>query len=85
LRAIVPEAQRWAMPAQLVVTVRSVGRPAPNIADLEQYARLHRLYENAKKDAELRAVLQTDYLITPDVIIARVPEPDSGINKLKRR
>lgn len=59
---------------------RAIEGRRPNIADFEQYAHLHRLYEIAKKDAELRAVLQTDYLITPDVIIARVPEPDSGIN-----
>lgn len=59
---------------------RSIEGRRPNIADFEQYAHLHRLYEIAKKDAELRAVLQTDYLITPDVIIARVPEPDGRIN-----
>lgn len=59
---------------------RSIGGKRPNIADFEQYAHLHRLYEIARKDAELRAVLQTDYLITPDVIIARVPEPDTHLN-----
>jgi len=64
---------------------RAIEGRRPNIADFEQYAHLHRLYEIAKKDAELRAVLQTDYLITPDVIIARVPEPDSRINKLKAK
>ena len=56
---------------------RAIDERRPNIADFEQYSHLHRLYELAKKDAELRAVLQTDYLITPDVIIARTPEPDS--------
>lgn len=52
----------------------------PSIADFEQYAHLHKLYEIAKRDAELRAVLQTDYLITPDVVIARLSEPDERIN-----
>lgn len=59
---------------------RAIEGRRPNIADFEQYAHLHRLYDIAKKDAELRAVLQTDYLITPDVIIARLPEPDERIN-----
>jgi hypothetical protein len=64
---------------------RAIEGRRPNIADFEQYAHLHRLYEIAKKDAELRAVLQTDYLITPDVIVARVPEPDERINTLKKK
>lgn len=59
---------------------RSITGRRPNIADFEQYAHLHRLYEIAQRDAELRAVLQTDYLITPDVIIARAPEPDTILN-----
>jgi len=63
---------------------RAIEGRRPNIADFEQYAHLHRLYEIAKKDAELRAVLQTDYLITPDVIIARVPESDDAINAGRR-
>lgn len=52
----------------------------PDIADFEQYAHLNKLYAIAKRDPELAAVLQTDYLITPDVVIARVPEPDENIN-----
>jgi hypothetical protein len=64
---------------------RSIEGRRPNIADFEQYAHLHRLYELARKDAELRAVLQTDYLITPDVVIARMPEPDKHINTPKKK
>lgn len=64
---------------------RSFEGHRPDIADFEQYAHLDKLYELAKKDAELRAVLQTDYIITPDVIIARAPEPDDHINTLKRK
>ncbi|HXG57681.1 MAG TPA: NgoMIV family type II restriction endonuclease [Thermoanaerobaculia bacterium] len=59
---------------------RFVESRRPDIADFEQYAHLHKLYEIARRDPELAAVLQTDYLITPDVVIARVPEPDEEIN-----
>lgn len=59
---------------------RMIDGRRPVIADFDQYHHLHKLYEIAKKDPELAAVLQTDYLITPDVVIARVPEPDETIN-----
>jgi hypothetical protein len=59
---------------------RMIDGSRPDIADFEQYAHLHKLYEIAKRDPELAAVLQGDYIITPDVVIARVPEPDENIN-----
>ena len=50
------------------------------IAHFEQYAHLTALKIAAKKDRALAAALQSDYTITPDIIIAREPEDDSVIN-----
>jgi hypothetical protein len=50
------------------------------IAHFEQYAHLTALKIAAKKDRALAAALQSDYTITPDIIIARESEDDSVIN-----
>ena len=59
------------------------GRSSLAIAHFEQYAHLIALQTAAKKDRALAAALQSDYTITPDIIIARQPEPDTVINAPK--
>jgi hypothetical protein len=51
------------------------------IALYQQYEHLIALNRAAKTDPELAAALGSDYTITPDIIIARMPEPDTVINK----
>lgn len=61
--------------------IRCIGnRAGHSIAHFDQYAHLIALQQAAKKDRALAAALQSDYTITPDIIIARQPEPDSVIN-----
>lgn len=50
------------------------------IAQFDQYQHLAALEEAAKKNPELATALGSDYLIKPDVVIARQPESDSTIN-----
>lgn len=62
-------------------TVQHVtGRNRLEIAKYEQYAHLVALDRASKLDAELAAALGSDYTITPDIVVARLPEPDSVIN-----
>jgi hypothetical protein len=56
------------------------GRNTLEIARFEQYAHLVALDEAAKQNAELAAALGSYYTITPDVIIARMPEEDEVLN-----
>jgi hypothetical protein len=58
--------------------VRSRDRLA--IANYEQYAHLLALDAAARSNPELAAALGSDYTITPDLVIAREPEPDEVIN-----
>jgi len=51
-----------------------------NIAHFEQYSHLVALTLAAKKDPVLAAALQSDYTITPDVVIVRHLESDESIN-----
>jgi hypothetical protein len=50
------------------------------IAEFEQYEHLSELATLARASALLAGVLGTDYVIKPDVVIARHPEPDEHIN-----
>ena len=50
------------------------------IAAFEQYSHLDDLALAASQNIELAAALGNEYVITPDVIIARLPEPDHVIN-----
>lgn len=52
----------------------------PSIAEFEQYAHLASLEDIADQNREVAIALGSDYLIKPDVIIARKPEDDSVIN-----
>lgn len=50
------------------------------IATFQQYKHLSDLEALARANAMLRAAIGGDYAITPDIIIARQPEPDEVIN-----
>ena len=51
------------------------------IAQFDQYAHLADLDKLARENPELASALGSDYIIKPDVVIARVPEEDGRINK----
>ena len=51
------------------------------IAKFDQYEHLSALDKASKENPELAAALGSDYLIKPDVVIARYPEEDDSINK----
>lgn len=50
------------------------------IARFDQYAHLAALEAAAQANPELAAALGSDYLIKPDIVIIRFPEPDERIN-----
>lgn len=56
------------------------GRNRSAIAGFEQYGHLVALDSAARRDSALAAALGNDYTITPDVVVARLPEPDHHIN-----
>jgi len=53
-----------------------------SIAQFEQYAHLVVLDEAARSNPALAAALGSDYTITPDILMFRVPEPDERINEI---
>lgn len=59
------------------------GRNRLEIAKYEQYAHLVELDRAAKGNAQLAAALGSDYTITPDIVVARIPEEDSAINAVQ--
>lgn len=50
------------------------------IANFDQYSHLDELEAIAKKNREIATALGSDYLIKPDIVVGRLPEPDSAIN-----
>lgn len=60
---------------------KGVGGGRMGIARFEQYSHLEALANLAAKTPELAAALGSDYLIKPDVVIYREPEPDVNFNK----
>lgn len=61
--------------------VRKVGsRARAVIASFDQYAHLTELSELAEDNPSLAVALGADYLVAPDVVIERRPEPDSVLN-----
>jgi len=58
----------------------SVSQAAPGIARFDQYQHLADLQRVVSENKELKAALGGDYLVTPDIIIARRPESDEAIN-----
>ncbi len=53
------------------------------IAKFDQYEHLSALDKASRENPELAAALGSDYLIKPDVVIARYPEDDRSINKIE--
>ena len=53
-----------------------------SIAQFEQYTHLVILDEAARSNPALAAALGSDYTITPDIVMFRVPEPDDRINAI---
>lgn len=51
------------------------------ISQFEQYAHLLILDRAARSNPEIAAALGSDYMITPDIVLFRLPEPDKFINK----
>lgn len=51
------------------------------ISDFDQYSHLDELRSLALENKELRTLMGTDYLIKPDVVVLRQPEPDCSINR----
>jgi hypothetical protein len=51
------------------------------IARYEQYQHLEELNKIAKTNVVLASALGSDYIIAPDILIGRCPEPDENINQ----
>jgi hypothetical protein len=51
-----------------------------NIAEFDQYRHLGELQRVIKDHPELECALRMDYIVMPDIVIARYPVPDSEIN-----
>jgi hypothetical protein len=58
----------------------STSQAGPGIARFDQYQHLADLQKVIATNKELKAALGGDYLVTPDIIVARQPEPDETIN-----
>jgi hypothetical protein len=56
------------------------GRSRAEIARYEQYAHIALLDQATRENKALRAAFGSDYLIAPDLIVARMPEPDEVLN-----
>jgi hypothetical protein len=62
-------------------SLRILGQRESNaLAQFEQYSHLLRLAEAVKKEPQLASIIGSDYFIVPDIVVARLPEPDSTIN-----
>ncbi|WP_404424177.1 NgoMIV family type II restriction endonuclease [Thalassospira australica] len=53
------------------------------IASFDQYAHLDDLEAIAKSNREIATALGSDYLIKPDIVVARAPEEDLTINAIE--
>lgn len=51
-----------------------------SIARFDQYRHLLHIQQLAEENPQLRVVLGRDYIIAPDIVIVRAPEPDATIN-----
>jgi hypothetical protein len=54
------------------------------ISDFDQYEHLARLDDILKENKELASALASDYIITPDIVVARYPVPDTAINQIQQ-
>jgi hypothetical protein len=57
-----------------------INPPHRSIARFEQYRHLLDIQQLAERNPQLAAVLGRDYIIAPDIVIVREPEPDDVIN-----
>ena len=60
--------------------IKKGGGARAAIAQYFQYEHLAYLEQMSKENPKLAAVLGSDYLIKPDIVISRVPEKDENIN-----
>lgn len=51
------------------------------ISQFEQYDHLSAIEQLVSFNSELKSALGTDYIVTPDIVIARIPESDLAINQ----
>jgi hypothetical protein len=52
-----------------------------SISNFNQYRDLAAIHDVIKESPELATTLGTDYIVSPDIVIGREPEPDKEINK----
>lgn len=52
-----------------------------NISQFDQYEHLARLQKLTKSDGDLASVLGSEYIIAPDIVVARAPVMDDEINR----
>ncbi|MCY2926101.1 MAG: restriction endonuclease, partial [Planctomycetota bacterium] len=71
------EKVRHLRPGDWIVSTSQAGQ---GIAAYDQYEHLARLQALLADKPDLKTALGGDYIITPDIIIARNPEPDERIN-----
>lgn len=62
----------------------STSQAGAGISSFDQYEHLQELRRVLEEHPELRAALGGDYLVTPDIIVARAPLPDADINTHER-
>ena len=65
----------------LIKVVKS--RDSLALADFDQYRHLLEIKSALEKDKSLKAIMGNDYMISPDIIIARNLEDDASINRTK--
>lgn len=61
-------------------TIKKGMKRDSSLGRFEQYKHLRYLESAAVDDSELAAAMGKDYIITPDVVVYRSPEPDDAIN-----
>lgn len=54
-----------------------------DVSSFAQYQHLSLLGDFVERDQNLRSVIGLDYIIKPDVLVGRLPEPDEEINRLQ--
>lgn len=52
-----------------------------DISQFDQYEHLARLHELTESNSDLASVLGSEYIITPDIVVARAPVVDDEINR----
>lgn len=60
--------------------MRLGNRNRMSISDFSQYEHLEYLNNLVKENAHLAASMGNDYMVTPDIVVFREPEPDEYIN-----